>query len=291
MTLIPAALDRLAAQWGYRPAVDEVIVDGDDRAVFWTCSPDRQRVVVKVDSGDRRYPRERAGLAVAAGAAVRVPSVVLAESGPPSVLVLTEITGSTLAGGPDAWWRVAGATFRRLHDSAMPDGLARFDHRGDSWRDFVLWWAATEAERIDHNQLVDGTTARQCLEAMHDAFARMPEPARTFIHGDAQPDHVFIDGVASGDLKAGVIDFGDAGSGDPAWDLMVLTLDHPERLDAVLSGYRADRRLREGLGAVGKAYRLLRHVGAANWLLAHGYDPAESVQSALNLMAEVDQKR
>ncbi|HUD11664.1 MAG TPA: phosphotransferase, partial [Candidatus Saccharimonadia bacterium] len=51
--------------------------------------------------------------------------------------------------------------------------------------------------------------------------------------GDSQPDHVIC-----GRTKVnGIVDFGDAGVGDPAWDIAVITLYSGSKLPALLKGY------------------------------------------------------
>ena len=47
-----------------------------------------------------------------------------------------------------------------------------------------------------------------------------------FTHGDLQVDHVFVDG----DEITGVVDWTEAGQGDPLFDLAILTLGHQEHL-------------------------------------------------------------
>ena len=57
-----------------------------------------------------------------------------------------------------------------------------------------------------------------------------------FIHGDLQVDHVFVDG----DKVTGVVDWSEASQGDALFDLAILTLGHPDRLDDVIAGYGSD---------------------------------------------------
>jgi aminoglycoside phosphotransferase (APT) family kinase protein len=71
------------------------------------------------------------------------------------------------------------------------------------------------------------------------------------------------------DLVVGVLDWSEAGRGDPLFDLAILTLGHEERLDEVLAGYGrpVDR-------AVVVAWWSLRSLTAIRWLTEHGFDPA-----------------
>jgi hypothetical protein len=58
------------------------------------------------------------------------------------------------------------------------------------------------------------------------------------------------------------------------FDISVMTLWHAERVGAVVTGYgalpapRTEARERIGM------YWMLRHLGSAGWLAAHGYDAA-----------------
>jgi aminoglycoside 2''-phosphotransferase len=67
----------------------------------------------------------------------------------------------------------------------------------------------------------------QYYEALVEEYARAPQLQRyqpALLHGDLSPDHVLAD-LDQGRLT-GLIDFGDAWIGDPAWDLIYLLEDH-----------------------------------------------------------------
>jgi aminoglycoside phosphotransferase (APT) family kinase protein len=85
-----------------------------------------------------------------------------------------------------------------------------------------------------------------------------------FTHGDLQVTHVFVDG----DEVTGVIDWSEAGQGDALFDLAILTLGHEEHLGDVVAGYGTDVDL-----DVIRAWWSLRSLGAARWLIEHGFDP------------------
>jgi Ser/Thr protein kinase RdoA (MazF antagonist) len=76
---------------------------------------------------------------------------------------------------------------------------------------------------------------------------------------------------------AAVLDLGDACTGDPVWDLAVLTLDHPGRLDEVMAGYAPPDELARRVAVLTQPYRLLRWLGEASWLHDHGFDPEPSI--------------
>jgi aminoglycoside phosphotransferase (APT) family kinase protein len=84
-----------------------------------------------------------------------------------------------------------------------------------------------------------------------------------FTHGDLQISHVFVDGHEI----TGVIDWSEAGQGDALYDLATLTLGHEEHLGDVVSGYGTDVDL-----DVIRAWWSWRSLGAARWLIEHGFD-------------------
>ena len=89
----------------------------------------------------------------------------------------------------------------------------------------------------------------------------------TFIHGDLQLTHVFVDG----DEVTGIIDWSEAAQGDPLFDLATLTLAHEEHLDDVLAGYGTD--VDRDLIAAWWSWRCLVVV---RWLAEHGFGPIET---------------
>jgi Ser/Thr protein kinase RdoA (MazF antagonist) len=165
----------------------------------------------------------------------------------------------------DAGWRAAGASLARLHLITAP--------AQGSWRGFLLW-------SLDHEH----SNARRLgldmpnLDAIHaellPAFSGLPEPEPVLIHGDAQPEHVVLGPDAS---VAAWLDLGDAMIGDAAWDIAVLVLDDPHRLDVVLDGYEPTAAMVDRVAGTLRPYRMLRYLGEANWLTDHGFDPSASL--------------
>jgi aminoglycoside phosphotransferase (APT) family kinase protein len=84
-------------------------------------------------------------------------------------------------------------------------------------------------------------------------------------HGDLQIAHVFVDG---GEVT-GIIDWSEAGQGDPLYDLATFTLGHEERLDDVIAGYGTDVDVE-----VIHAWWSLRSLLIVRWLIEHGFDPS-----------------
>jgi Ser/Thr protein kinase RdoA (MazF antagonist) len=249
-------------------------VDFHDRAVFGAVL-DEVNVVIKADTDVERHERELATLRVAAAAGVPVPRVVMAAATDPGIrlLALERVDGPTLRERSDvaAGWRAAGASLARLHLITAP--------AQGSWRGFLLW--SLDHERSSAQRL--GLDLPN-LDAIHAellaTFADLPEPEPVLIHGDAQPEHVVLGTDAA---VAAWLDFGDAMVGDAAWDIAVLVLDDPDRLDEVLDGYEPSEPLRARIAETLRPYRVLRYLGEANWLTDHGFDPSASLAGLASL--------
>lgn len=106
------------------------------------------------------------------------------------------------------------------------------------------------------------------------------ETAVAFIHGDCTPYHWILQAGEVG----GLIDFGEAGLGDPAWDLVVRTRWDPGELPKVLAGYEADAAFEAHVHDVYKPYSALRILIALNWLAEHGRDPSPNASKLASLV-------
>ncbi|MEU5360547.1 phosphotransferase family protein [Streptomyces albidoflavus] len=230
----------------------EVVVAHSERATLRVGD-----VYLKVDADRSRVDVEVQAMALAP---VPTPDVLWHK---PPVLALAALRGTTLGrlGGPStgtsAAWMAAGAAIRQLHEAPLP-----------SWTGRAGRSVVTLAEELDREcrllvakgllpaELV--TRNRQVAEA---AF-REWTPA--FTHGDLQIAHVFLDG----DEVTGVIDWSEAGQGDPLYDLATFSLGHEERLGDLLAGYGGHVDLE-----VVRAWWALRSLLAVRWLSEHGFDP------------------
>jgi len=228
----------------------EVVVAHSERATLRVGD-----TFLKVDADDTRIDTEVAALSIVP---IPTPHVLWRK---PNVLALAAVPGTALGrlGQPSqasstAWIR-AGAAIRTLHDSPPPAwssrNLAALIEGFDAECDWLVTNGVLAAELVAHNRGL----ARAALQP------RTP----SFIHGDLQVEHVFIDG----DDVAGVIDWSEAGRGDAHYDLATLTLGHPGHLDDVLAGYGgdADRNVIRGWWSV-------RSLGVIRWLIQHGFDPS-----------------
>ncbi len=179
----------------------------------------------------------------------------------PPVLALAALPGKALghlgepSTAPSGAWAAAGAALRALHDAPLPPWRWRRETEQTSRLDSECAW-------LVENDVLPADLVTRNREIAGAAF-RPSTPV--FAHGDLQVDHVFVDG----DEVTGVLDWSEAGQGDAMYDLAILTLGHPERLDDVIAGYGSgvDRE-------VVRAYWSLRCLTAIHWLMEHGFDPA-----------------
>lgn len=86
--------------------------------------------------------------------------------------------------------------------------------------------------------------------------------ARSLLHGDIRPDHVFVaDGIVTG-----ILDF-QGRVGDPVYDIAKWSLlGGPGGLDAVLEGYGADEGILAGIAERLDVYVLVEALGILRWL-------------------------
>lgn len=228
-------------------------------------------VFIKVETNSLRSVSELDALATVT--AVPVPKVLWHEDGPPHVMALSRVAGSPLATyglaspfGEDVW-RSVGAAVARLHQTtpatdeqvaaAMRSVAAHADHLA-SLREWCL----------DGGHGDPSVVTQLTSEAA--AFFRDRTPVVGLLHGDLQPDHVFIDG---GEIS-GVIDWADTGWGDVVADLAVLTIGYPSMLAAVLDGYG---------GSIDheavRAYWILRRFSVIKWRADHDLSITDDVES------------
>ncbi|SDR98449.1 Phosphotransferase enzyme family protein [Microlunatus soli] len=212
-------------------------------------------VFLKIDADQDRTSVEAEAMTLAP---IPTPEVLWRR---PPVLAISAVPGTALGrlGEPStasaAAWAAAGAAIRTLHDAPLPPWPGqRVDDIRTELDTECRWLVDNDvlpAEVVGHNR------------RLAEAALRPWTPA--FIHGDLQISHVFVDD----DAVTGVIDWSEASQGDPLWDLATLTLGHAEHVDDLLAGYG---------GAVDRevisAWWSLRSLGAARWLIEHGFDPS-----------------
>jgi aminoglycoside phosphotransferase (APT) family kinase protein len=213
-------------------------------------------VFLKVDADQARIDVELEAMALAP---VPTPEVLWSK---PHVLAIAAVPGTPLGclGEPStasrAAWATAGAAIRNLHDAPLPPWPSRQRGPGELRTDLE-----EECERLVTSGVLPAdlvTRNRQVAEAALRPWTP------TFTHGDLQITHVFVDG----DEITGIIDWSEAGPGDPLFDLAILTLGHEEHLGDVVAGYCTDVDL-----DVIRAWWSLRSLLVVRWLVEHGFDP------------------
>jgi len=231
------------------------------------------RVVVKVDSDTRRLEHELAMMAAAGGVGLPVPAAIAFERGPPGVLLMRHVRGEALrpAHGPHPV-RDAGRLLRRLHE--LPA-----DHT-EAWDLHVSAWADLRTRQLIERRLLNADDAARIRSRVEDVRAILADRPCGLIHGDLQPDHVLVDGARI----IAFLDFADARGGDPLIDLAVLTLWEPSFEKPLWRGYEPDSETVTAGRALLPLYRLLRHIGAAIWLLEHGMDCQQHLNQAHQLL-------
>ena len=228
----------------------EVVVAHSERATLRVGD-----VFLKIDADQTRADIEVEAMAMAP---IPTPDVLWRK---PPVLALAALPGTALGrlGEPStasrAAWAAAGVAVRMLHDAHLPPWPGRSLDEVASRLDTECEWLVT------NGVLPSDVVARNRRVA--EAALRQWTPV--FIHGDLQITHVFVDG----DEITGVIDWSEAGQGDALYDLATLTLGHEEHLGDVLAGYGIDVDI-----DVIRAWWSWRSLGAARWLIEHGFDPS-----------------
>jgi aminoglycoside phosphotransferase (APT) family kinase protein len=228
----------------------EVVVAHSERATLRVGG-----VFLKVDADQARLDTEVAAMALAP---VPTPEVLWRK---PPALALAAVPGTALGllGRPSpaspAAWAAAGAAIRKLHDAPLPPWPGR---PLDAW--------ATDLDRECDWLVTNGVLPAELVARNREiAEAALRPWTPVFAHGDLQLSHVFVDG----DEVTGIIDWSEAGPGDPLFDLAILTLGHPGHLADVVAGYGAAVDL-----DVVRAWWSLRSLLAIRWLAEHGFDPA-----------------
>lgn len=221
----------------------------------------RQRATVRVGDVFLKIDPNQANLdiEVEAMALAPVPTPQVLWRQPP-VLALAAVRGTALGRlgtwptAPAAAWAAAGAVVRRLHDAPLPPLPVRGTDEVATALDRACAWLVAN----------DVVPAAVVAHNRRTAEAALRPRAPVFVHGDLQIAHVFVDG----DTVTGVIDWSEAGRGDPVDDLASLTFGHEERLGDLLAGYGTD----VDLDAI-RGWWSLRALRATPWLVQHGFDP------------------
>lgn len=272
--LLAAVRHRLEAHFGAPVALNVPEVNWDRRLVVRATLPTGQRAFVKIDFSLSRHQRETAGIRAAARAGAPVPAVLAAEAGSPALLVLAEIPNEGSLKNRDAW-EAAGAATRRLHDGEIPLEVTLYSAERGTWNPMFTGLLASELPNAVAVEIVPERLAAQLLSHAERTLAQLGEPPKALIHGDLQARHVLVHGDT-----VSLVDFGDTGWGDAAFDLVVLTHWTPQMLPRVLAGYRASAELRARITALYETYSFWRHLFVARWYSENGFPPERSRSAA-----------
>lgn len=276
--LSPLVADGIAAATRSLDAEIEVLgvpVDLEDRAVV-TCivggaTDGAERLVLKVSRNADEATRERIALTTLTDH-LPVPEIRFVDDVADGDGTGVSTTGLSYLDGdpidhrlaPDDVWAIAAAALRTIHGQEPADLPPTTSHP-----DNVHGWAESLAAEAQTLGLIDADVADRFLAVVQ---LRDHLPATTVLaHGDASPQH-FLQRRGS---LTGVIDFGDAGVGDAAADLAVLTLWVPDRIESIIDAYTATHPAETtgDLGARIAFHRPLRHLAAAIWSERNGFSP------------------
>jgi len=156
----------------------------------------------------------------------------------------------------------------------VPAHLRMFEDGAGDWRGHLLVRSAEECADAVGSGMLKPDEGALAHDLLCRAFDKCALDTPVILHGDLQARHVLLDDSGTAIL----VDFGDAGWGDAAWDLTVLSHWHPAHLSHILDGYRADAELRRRVNRYWTAYSLLRHLRVARWYQENDFGPERSLE-------------
>jgi aminoglycoside phosphotransferase (APT) family kinase protein len=234
-----------------------VRVDAFATNAVYAVDADGRRFVVKASMLHDALRAEAWACAQGADAGCATPAILglgrLGTDDSMSAFIMRRVAGGPIVAGHPAFPEV-GVGLRRLHDVRLPGfgwlAEASWDERGDfsllhsSWLGF-LKGICGDARSLADSYVVAAPMAEAAAAAIDaHAAALAAVEVGSLCHGDLKTAHILVD---AGRL-AGVIDWGDAGVGDPLWDIARFA-------------HRAD-------------------AGSVSWLL-EGYDPERAMVDEL----------
>jgi len=246
----------------------QVIWTTEARAILLQKEP-APALFIKVYQEVTPLAREVATMERALAAGIPAAKSLTLHTGPPAVLITKRVGGIPLTSAYPLAAEATGRLLRRFHAlGASPP----FVDGQRSWSVFIRNWADREiATMVEHRaiSLGDGQRLHRHFAALDTVLSARP---CALIHADLQAEHVLIDPVTQ--RVHALLDFVDTQPGDPLIDIAVLSLWDTGLARAVFAGYDAMGNAQTDLL---RTYRLLRHLGAANWLTTHGV-PAEATR-------------
>jgi aminoglycoside phosphotransferase (APT) family kinase protein len=122
---------------------------------------------------------------------------------------------------------------------------------------------------LEHHALVSGETA-DSIRKLSDQYENLLCQCGDgrLLHEDLHSAHILVDRET--ERVTGIIDFGEAQSGDPAWDLALFSFwEEAQGLDYLLEGYEPGEGATRDLPVRIPFYRLLQATSLTRW--AHEY--------------------
>ena len=235
-----------------------------ERAIFRQAEP-APALFVKVYQQADQLEWEVAVMRRAAEAGVPVAPLVAFHCGPPAVLITEQVAGVPLSSAYPLAAEATGRLLRRFHALGAAPAFVDGSVSQQRWSGFIRDWAEREIAATLRRGALAEDEARRLRRHFADLAPILDQRPCALIHGDCQTEHVLID-PASQRVNA-LLDFVDARPGDPLVDVAVLTLWDRALTPAVLRGDGGDD---PDAPTLLPAYRLLRHLAAANWLVANG---------------------
>ncbi|HVA43338.1 MAG TPA: aminoglycoside phosphotransferase family protein [Acidimicrobiales bacterium] len=266
--------------FGPHLSVEETLVAHRSRLV-WRARLDGDLVALKAFTEPHRAAAEAMAMRAAADGGVGVPPV-LGEWRVDGCAVLTLgwVEGSPLGSQTQGWVR-AGEQLARLHRLPVPPGLPTVSGWEGDWDSDLVRQVPQECARAVNLGLLSHSQVDHVTSTLGPALVALEPAGIAFLHGDMQPEHVIL--TTAGGVS--FIDWGDAGSGDPLWDLAVLVNDNNlDRLEDVLAGYQPEPQLLAHLRANLDHFRALRYLQEATWLAERSFDPSQSLEGLFGLL-------
>lgn len=235
----PQAIEALVhAATGERVSATEKLIRGYANQVYRVTTDDGRKVIVRIAFDDRSFDAEAAAMRQARAAGVPVPEIVAVAPittvrGPRAAMVMAAASGRPLAELEPSFsadqraavYTHVGAAMRVIHSVPL-NHFGTVDDVFAAWDDLVDAWVAAcqrAAPALRGAGLADDEIAGLLTQvASLRASAR---PSAVLCHGDLSTEHIFVDD----DLRvSAIIDWGQASAAEPALDLAILRMFHPD---------------------------------------------------------------
>jgi fructosamine-3-kinase len=164
----------------------------------------------------------------------------------------------------------------RPNDSRIPN----FGDYEDDWLSFCQGWIYDECRFVRSKGSLSDGACEEMLRSSLACLERVEERALTLVHGDLDAANVLISPLATANRRVTFVGLACAGIGDPAWDLVTLSLYDPGRLELIIDAYQHTPAFAEHVRAVQPVYRMLRLLSRARLTAQRGGDPGRELAIA-----------